>query len=113
MLFTRYAPLFGTLMRIDDSGGGPPWPLLVWNTYTHAWDAVGAAGAAGSSGGVGSPLVRLPSTTGVLANYLGTSAGQAVLTAAGDAISIGALRVAEVPDFVQTASGDVIGAPGR
>lgn len=116
MGFTRRSTLFGTLVRVDDSGSGPPWPMLLWNPLTHAWDVLGSgsSGSSGSSGGgAASLLVCLPSMTGVLADYLGAASGKAVLTAAGDAISVGALRVAEVPDFVQTGSGDVIGVPGR
>lgn len=37
--------LFSTLLRLDQSGGGPPWPLQVWNSERQAWDDVMTAPA--------------------------------------------------------------------
>lgn len=57
MSFTRWSPLLGTLVRLDDSGTGPPWPLEVYNPGTHNWETVGIVGAQGPAGPSYAPLL--------------------------------------------------------
>lgn len=127
----RMQTLWRLLTQLDLSGDGPPWPLLVYNPDSGAFEHVGIVGGtgpagptgpSGPSGPQGTPGTRAATgdlelgparTITVLdGGYLAAADGTAVLTAVGAPIQTYDLRVWLLPEPVLTRAGQLIGCGG-